>query len=242
LLTVVRPSAPDRDRALADAQAILGGALTYALAQGEAPEALLTVADSPWDEIPRVARSRRCAALVLGMTALDDRVQGGALERLLNELPDVDVAVLHAPAGWAPEAARRIMIPLGGQGTHDAIRARVLGSLLRTDTDRQVTFVRCVPEDDGAALAVAERTLADAAVGIPGSVARVLPCTDPTAALIAEARNHDLVLLGLSRHGRSRAFGAVTLPIAASAGAALMLAGADSGPGLLAQVGWPGGR
>lgn len=223
LLTVVHPETTDGPGALSDAHEVLGEAIGWSLAAGQTPEALLTIAPEPWPEIARVAGSHRCEALVLGLSRLDSVIHDGALERLLNEV-DADVGILSAPPDWRLEAARTVLVPVGGRGRHDELRARVLGSLLRT-AQREVTFLRVLrtgaSEDEIREAEYGLAKLADT-MGSPNTELRI--AEDVVAEVLLAAADADLVLLGLRREGRRRLFSEVSLRIAgATPGATLML-------------------
>jgi APA family basic amino acid/polyamine antiporter len=209
----VTPDQPPQ--ALLDAQKVLQQALTAALASGHAPEALMTIAPMPWAEISRVARSHACESLVLGMAKLSDHLGGGHLERLLNDL-DCDVAVLGSPPGWEVTQAKRIVVPVGGQGSQEELRARLLGSLCRT-AKREITFLRVMPPESSAAVCEeARRHLAVFAdVGAPG-IHRVLVIrsAEPVSAIAEHAEQADLVVLGLQRVRGRKLFGEVAVRIA----------------------------
>jgi len=121
LLSVLAPPEAPEDPARAEAhvlqaQAVLGRALASSFSTGHLPEALLTVAPTPWAEIARVARTHHCESLVLGLQRLDVQAEeegGGRLEGLLNEV-DCDVGVVRAPPGWSLAEAGRVLVPVGG--------------------------------------------------------------------------------------------------------------------------------
>ncbi len=223
LLTVVHPETRDGPGALSDAHRVLDEGMGWSLRAGQSPEALLTIAPEPWPEIARVARSYNCEALVLGLSKLDAVIHDGALEQLLNEV-HADVGILRAPLAWRLEDARRILVPVGGRGRHDELRARVLGSLLRT-AEREVTFLRVLAAGaDADAVRQAEYGLAKLAdtMGSPKTELRI--AEDVVGEVVAAASEADLVLLGLRREGRRRLFSEVSLRIAGStSGATLML-------------------
>lgn len=136
LLSVMRPPDPDApaealsaDRGLNPAHAVLRDALRESLKAGHRPEALITIASTPWREIRRVARTYQCAGLLLGLG--HQRSENTAhLEELL-EAVSCDVAFLRAPEGWNLDQAKRVLVPVGGRGAQAELRARLLGSLER---------------------------------------------------------------------------------------------------------------
>ena len=219
LSVVVAPDAwkPREDpKPLDDAQAVQRQALEASYARGFFPEALTTIARRPWPEIARIATTRACESLVLGLTDLREDVAGGALDTLMGTVR-CDVVVLRAPQGWDPAEIARVVIPIGGLAVNDRLRARLLGSLYRTGV-RQVRYVRVLPEGTSDAdLARAHRELLriglDEAPGF--AEAEVLVRGDPIAAIAEDVGPGDLLILGVQRLAqRKRAFGRFTLSVA----------------------------
>lgn len=212
LLSVVKKSSPG---ALDSAQRVLSEAISTSLATGHAPEALLTIADEPWTEISRVAQIHRCESLLLGLSRVEEKETGNQLEDLINEVGS-DVVVLRAPPGWMLDSARRILVPIGGRGRHDDLRARLLGSLCRDGT-RLVTFARILPSTAGPeqvseAEALLQQVAEEEAPGHATTV--VVAADDVVATLVRLGNEHDLLVLGIQRVRGRRAFGHVALAAA----------------------------
>jgi hypothetical protein len=231
LLSVLRrPERAPRGEAAAEARAsvaraqeVLGEAMAASLTAGHAPEGLLTVAEDPWREIARAARRHRCESLVLGLSDLD-AVRGGELERLLNEV-DCEVVVVRAPAGFDLRDVREVLVPIGGRGQQDEVRARLLGSLAR-EGPRRMVFCGVLPPDATEAERAAKRRLLaqrgeDEAYGVAGL--ELIEDEDVVRALIERAGRTDLVILGLQRHRGQTLFGEVSLRIAAGTDAATLM-------------------
>jgi hypothetical protein len=210
---------------LASAQQSLSEALIGALSEGKSPEALLTVAAQPWPEIVRVADLHRCEGLLLGFRQLPEEVEGSELEHLLGEL-ECDVAVLRAPPGWELDAVRRILVPLGGRGRHDRLRARMIGSLTRRG-DVTTTFLRVVPTEaaEPAMEPLRDQLLQLALEETRGEAeAKVVRSDDALTTIVEAARDADLVVLGVRRVGRHRkVFGQLALRIAAETETATLM-------------------
>jgi hypothetical protein len=222
------PPGRDIDMAarLADAQEVVRNALTASYATGQTPEALITAAPEPWAEIRRVARAYDCECLLLGLPQLSQNPDVSRVEQLINEV-DCDVAILCAPPGWQLSEVRRVLVPIGGRGEQHELRARLLGSLVRT-APREVTFLRVLPPvagsaesqgagagdtpaandgfadrrvEEAASAALAEaraHALGLARVHLPGAHAvEVVQAADVAAAVAGAARASDLLVLGL---------------------------------------------
>lgn len=221
LLSVVKKSSPG---ALDSAQRVLSEAISTSLATGHAPEALLTIASEPWTEIARVAEVHRCQSLLLGLSRVEEKETGSQLENLINEVGS-DVVVLRAPPSWMLESAERILVPIGGRGRHDELRARLLGSLCRASS-RSVTFARILPTTAGPEqITEAERLLRRVAEEeAPGhSTTSVVLGDDVIETLVRLGGEHDLLVLGIQRVRGRRAFGHVALAAAARNPAATVL-------------------
>src|SRR5690606_7061634 len=129
---------------------------------------------------------------------------------------DCDVAVLRAPPGWSLGSGTRIVVPVGGRGGHDDLRARLLGSLGRTGR-REVRFVRILPGDTPEERREQVRRelfffAEEETHGRPG--AEVIASDDVVAALAESAGEGDLLVLGLQRDRGKRLFGEVALQVA----------------------------
>lgn len=222
LLTVVEKSALDTSlhgdsEALEAAQRILRESLLASFAAGLAPDALTTVATERWTEIARVAQAERCESLLLGLSDFTEGKTAVNLEHLANRV-DSDVVVLRAPfTGWQVTAVVHILVPVGGQSDHDALRARLLSSLWRA-AQPAITFLQIVP----AATAPADQRRIERSLRryareeVPGNPdVLVIASDDVASTVVSYARQFELVVLGLQRAGRRRrVFGDVTLRVA----------------------------
>ncbi|MBX3271243.1 MAG: amino acid permease [Sandaracinaceae bacterium] len=231
LLTVLRTpartdgAAPDTSAMLADVQTIVRESLDRSLSRGHAPEILISIASDPWKEIARVARSRRCESLLVGLPSAGDEAAVAPLERLVNEVTS-DVVVLCAPHGWSPTEVERVIVPVGGRGKHDTLRARLLGSLARGSASRTHCFVRIMP----AGTSEAERARAQealmtfAAEETRGRPEAVVVCSDDVVGTVASmAGPKDLIVLGLPQQRGRRSLGRVAVQIAARTEAATLM-------------------
>ncbi len=219
LLSVVTPPEAwhpgDNPPQLLDAQAVIRESLTFSFSAGLSPEALITVAPVPWSEIGRVASEHKCEGLLLGFSDLSDEFMGADLERLINSV-DCDVAILRARSGWDLDKVRRVLVPVGGRGTHDEHRARLLGSLRRRG-DRKIVFLKVLSEGASQVeIDRAERDLAQIARDkAPGSTHVVGLNNSVVDEITHRASDSDLAILGLQHVSRRRrAFGELSLQVA----------------------------
>lgn len=199
---------------LIEGEKVLHEALTESLSNGASPEALLTIAADPWTDICRVAQTHRCESIVLGLSDLDARGPMDRLESLINDVAS-DAAILWAPPGFRLQQVNRILIPVGGKGGHDELRARVLGSLCRTG-ERDVTFVQFLPSamDSSRHAEVLNRLRKLAQEETPNHPhAEILVSDDAVHGITERARDADLLVLGLARKQGRRTFGRVGLEI-----------------------------
>jgi nucleotide-binding universal stress UspA family protein len=222
LLSVAVPPAGWNPRAdktpLQHTQHVLSEALLASVSADLCPEALTTVAAEPWPEIRRVAQTHRCESVLLGLGHQDDDIQQLPVDTLIGDL-DCDVVVLHAHKSWHLSDAQRILVPHGGRGGHDQLRARLIGSLMRTG-QREVTFLRILAPDAATGeLRKAERELEWAAHDEAAGRAQrlVVEHRNPTAAIIDQARDADLLILGAQRSGGRKSSGRLALEVARSA-------------------------
>jgi len=185
------------------AQRVLQQSLSTAVELETLPEALVTMSRTPWTEIARVANDYDCESLLVGMHRIEEATHEGAhepLQQLLNEVT-CDVTILRVVPDWRLDDAKRVLIPIGGKGVHDELRARLLGSLMRT-SHRQLTFMQVLPstateaEVEDARKMLVKLAMDEAATQPEPVVVR----GDDAVGLIAEqAAASDLVILGLPR-------------------------------------------
>ena len=198
------------------AQLVLGDVLSASAKSGLFPEALFTVAANPWQEIGRIAKEHRCESIVMGLSEFRENSTSTPLADLLAGVT-CDVVVLRATPGWKLSHVHEILVPVGGLGWHDILRARLLGSLFRTG-ERQVTLLRILPENAlESACTRARRALATIARDeAPGySRVKVVQSDDPSRVITEHAAESDLVILGVQRFSsRKKAFGHISLQIA----------------------------
>ncbi len=198
------------------AQRVLREAIAASAAAVRPPEALTTMAPSPWPEIVRVARVHGCESLLLGLGDLEDKTAIKPLNRLINQL-DCDVVLLRAAQGWDVSQARRILVPVAGRGAHRRLLARLLGSLSRA-APREVTFLRVLPERaTGPERLAAARLLAQVGQDLwPGEHdVEVELSASPVETVAEHAARSDLVIVGVQRVSRrEKVFGHFTLDLA----------------------------
>jgi basic amino acid/polyamine antiporter, APA family len=218
---VVGDVVPD---ALKAAQRVIGDAMTRALGSGHQPEALITIADAPWDEIMRLARSRQCECILLGLTKLSEAQTLDHLESLLNKV-ECDVAVLNAPRGFRLDRAKRVLVPVGGRGSQHELRARLLGSLGRT-APREITFMRVLeaetPTQELEDTKLRLRALAEEETRGHPQI-EVVASPNPSATVLERASQNDLLVLGLPRVGGRKLFGEFAVKLAQGAPCATIM-------------------
>ena len=177
---------------------------------------MTTVAADPWSEIARVVRVHRCESLLLGLSSLTEPGLESRLEALMGQVA-CDVAILRAPSGWLLREVRRVLVPLGGRGGHDELRARLLARIHRLGA-RETTLLRVIPStatprDRERAATELRRLAKDEVAG--ESRAIVAPEDDVASAVARQAAEADLVVLGLRRIGqRRKVFGELALRVA----------------------------
>ena len=185
----------------------------------------MTIAYDPWKEIARVARSYECESLLVGFSSLEGRATSEHIEHLLNDV-ECDVVALRAPKDWALTSSTRIIVPVGGRGGHDELRARLLGSLGRAGCTN-VRFVQVTAES------LPARPQATARARAPhlcrrGNLRRPRRRPHPIGSDIVqtvanEAGPNDLIILGLRHHRGKRLFSELALQVARKTSAATLM-------------------
>jgi nucleotide-binding universal stress UspA family protein len=238
LLNVVNPLGTLHGDPIDNAQEAVGEALRASIAAGHSTQALLSVSSAPWHEIRRVARDYRCYSILLGAPSLtEERV--GELEELINSV-ESSVSFLFAHNDWTLARVRRIVVPVGGRGSHHALRARVLGGLLRTTPNATVFWLRALTLDaTEAQMRNAERELRVLSTDVAPERSQHYTgrTADPTDFLVNALEETDLIVLGLAAKGGRHVFGTL-LPriIQQSPCPCLVIARGDEGERLGALV------
>ena len=229
LLSIVTPPADwqsdEASHSLDTSQSVIRGALMASFARGLTPEALTTVANDPWNEIVRVVRLHRCESLLIGLSSLSEPSLEGRLEALLGVVT-CDVAILRAPPGWLLRDCRKVLVPLGGRGGHDELRARLLASIHRLGA-RETTLLRVLPtaansREHERAVWELNRVAKDE---VPGDARTVIVAEDDVAgAVTRQAMDADLVVLGLQRlDPRRKIIGDLALRVARETGCGIII-------------------
>lgn len=208
---------PDQDPGPAERSHAVQKALIHASVRlGIRAETLTTVADSPVEEIARVARLHRCESVLLGLSEIAEDGAPTPIEGLLSRL-DTDVVVLRATPTWHLSPRQRILVPVAGRGGHDYLLTRLLGSLARKQ-QCEVTFLRVVPTNTPASdLKRIQKELDRLAYDNFGGRCerQVVTSDDAIETVVQRADDSDLVILGVQRIGpRQKLFGRFTRRIA----------------------------
>jgi hypothetical protein len=198
---------------------VIDEALRLSYSSGFVPEALITAASAPLAEIRRIAEEHPCGSLLLGIGDISADAGSPAIEKLMNDI-DADVALMKSSPGWSLDDAKRLLVPLGGRGEQDELRARLVGSICRAAA-REVTFITVLPstatDRDVASVQRAVRGLADLKVRGATDV-QIVKSDDAAATLIERAADYDLMVLGLQAAGwRKKVIGPFAVRIARDA-------------------------
>ena len=197
-------------------QVVVSELLKASARSGIKVETIATASPEPMQEIARVARLLRFESVLLGLTEISENNSGSELESLLGTL-DANVIVLRARQDWQLADVQTILVPIGGRGKHDHVRAQLLGSLLR-NSNREITFLRILPtKATDEEVRVAKRNLQRLAADEVRESCNVvvLQNDDASQAVIDAAADVDLVVVGAQRLGRrEKLFGSFTRQLA----------------------------
>lgn len=227
LLSIVTPSddGSELERRLTNNRDAMQQALMASFDSGMRPDALTTIANEPWEEIERVTKVHQCRSMLLGLSSLSDLQTTDNLERLIQRVR-CDVVVFRQPyPGWKISQARKVLIPVAGHQSHDALRARVAASLWRT-VQPEFTFVQIMPpgtseKDQQSQLMSLERF---AGRIIPQkSDCRIILSGNVRETLVELTDSHDLVIMGLGKSGaNNKVFGQIPIEMAEKTDTALI--------------------
>ncbi len=227
LLSIVTP-ADEKDeinQRLRGSRDVTERALKASFEAGLRPDTLTTIADHPWEEIERVATVHNCRSLLLGLSNLEDVGTSQNLEKLVRNVKS-DVVVFRQPyTGWKITEARSVLIPVAGFSSHDPLRARVAASLWRT-SQPGMTFIQILPSNTPELQVNKNLVKLSRFAGriIPGNTdVKVVKNDDVKEELIRQAKEHDLVIMGLGKPGiNQKAFGGIAIALAEETDSALI--------------------
>jgi amino acid transporter/nucleotide-binding universal stress UspA family protein len=208
---------PEEDAGpLENTHRVLTESMTAAAGSGYFPQTLASVAENPWQEISRVAQTHRCDSLLMGFSRLSEDNLATPLDEVMSNI-DCDIVLLRAPKNWRLENARRILIPTAGRGGHDHLLARLVGSLYRT-IERELTFLKIIPEQStGRDQEHAKKQVEKMVKGLHASHANIVVDLNasPVDAVVKQAEESDLIILGVQRVGKNRKlFGQFAMEVA----------------------------
>ncbi|MXX68627.1 MAG: amino acid permease [Gemmatimonadales bacterium] len=227
------------DAAVQDAKDVLGESVGRGIEDPVSPETLFTIASDVWGEIARVANSRTCETVLVGLPRLTEPGVESRLEGLISRI-DADVVIVRAPPRWRIEKATRILVTVKGRRDHSELRARLLGSLSRS-SEPAVTFLCALPSDTSPdRRRRAERSVRqlarDEAAGPYGVEFEYTD--DPVEPIVRMGEGSDLVVMGMERRARGEpAIGAFALEVARRTDMPLILLGRRRHAGTLAAQG-----
>jgi amino acid transporter/nucleotide-binding universal stress UspA family protein len=231
-VTSLRVSDENDDNGLVTTAEVLRQSIGAAIRERVRVEGLVTVSADPWTEIMRVARTHRCASVLLGMTNLNDAAVRGRLENLASRLPG-NVVIFRAPRDWHPRSVHNVLVPIGGRVVHNALRARLLNGLRRrVDGELMVRYLLVLPmstveKERQHAERLWSRLVTDE-TSASSQVSAVL--NDDVASAISEAAEAvDLVVFGLNKPDSTRrVFGSLTTCVIQNIKCAVMVIGQQS--------------
>lgn len=188
-----------------EAQTLLDTARRMTLGQGVSFTSVVKIGRSIGDEIVSAAAEYRAGLIILGYKGDEDALENSIIHHVVTRQP-CDVAVVKAYGSQAGPF-RRLLLPLGGKEVHDRLKSRLVSSLANGE-ESVVTFMTVVSPADGAPAAKRALETLERAAELYGIDAElVVAVGDDVANLVVdEARNHDLVILGMRGEPLLRTF------------------------------------
>ena len=234
LLNVARMPGKDETESDSDLQVtadVIQKSMSAAMRERIRVEGLATLARDPWLEIDRVARTHRCASVLLGMASLQDDAVRARLEGLISRLPG-NVMILRAAQSWSPRAVQRVLVPIGGRVGHNALRARLLYGLQRrvdAEDGLDIHYLMVMPTSTSEPEQVRIKRLWENLITDETRARFVVDIAlDDHVAHAIEQASHDmdLLVLGLNKSDpRKRVFGRLTTQVVQKVKCAVVVIG-----------------
>jgi len=162
-------------------------------------EASVMLAADVAKTISKIAAERQPEVVLVGMSRLDAASSGSRLLERLVVRSSADLVVVEAPPSWGPSDLRRILVPVGGQTSHDPLRARLLGVLTReSQHEVEVQFLRVVRDEAEKPRALVQLHDLAQDLGRSKEDCQVQVSQDAAGAIIAAAETADLIVMGLT--------------------------------------------
>lgn len=167
-------------------------------------EGIIAINDDPWSGILETANTHQSETLLLGFQGENSKLPLTRISSLLNNLR-MNVVVLNAPQGWTIDNVTNVLVPIGGKGIFDKLRARILGRII-SKGKKDITFLRVLPQNVSASSSGRiERSLqqrvADETSGF--GKALVLQKGNIEEAILEHADKETLIVLGFTPGGIS---------------------------------------
>lgn len=215
LLSILKKDSNKSDfsKTLKNNQEAMTQALATAYKTGIKADMLTTIAEKPWDEIIRVAKTHQCSSVLMGLTHFDEQTSTDYLEEFVRKV-HCDAVIFKQPfARWDIKNVSKILVPVAGFNDHDLLRANIIANLWRS-VNPEFLFIRILPDDTSTKKIKKQRNKLDlfARQIVPDKFqTRIILNNNPADFLVNISKNHDLIILGLGkRDSDHKIFG--TLP------------------------------
>ncbi len=183
------------DTVQTESQLILNKAQQVALAQKLPFSVLLKIGRSAAAEIVQVARESHSDLILMGYKKEEDPLENSVIYHVITHQP-CDVAILKSDKGYA-ETFQKVLVPIGGKDINRNLKVRLVHSLYR-DTGCQVTLMTVVsPQGSSRSQANAALQTAAQIYQIPGVDLVIEENEQVAKAIITQAADHDLLVLGM---------------------------------------------
>ena len=186
-------------------------------------EASVIMAADVAGTIAKIAAERSPEVVLVGMSRLDAASQGSRLLDRLMEDSESDLVVVEAPPSWGPKDVHKILVPVGGQTSHDPLRARLLGVLTReSEHEVEISFLRVVADSDDQPRALQQLHELAQDLGRRPEDCQVLVSDDAAGSIVEAAQGVDLIVIGLTAQAGESLVGPFVERLANEAGCPLI--------------------
>lgn len=147
LLNIIHKDKQENIKAhLNDMAQILTTSLEAAMNAQVQVETMVSISDNHWHEIVKVSHIHRSSMVFMGLTKIMSDDHKSQLERTFSRM-NCHIGLLRISKDWELKDMKRILVPVGGNTVHNALRARFINSIIQfINPNIVINYLLILPE------------------------------------------------------------------------------------------------